>query len=128
MTAVQGLCNMLVANDLDFTSVDFDLDDFNDDDELELIFAPTEKNRMLKELCVVNATLSIRAALSLASALLVHPKNKELTFVNVKIAEFGGIALAIRKNENLNRLDLTSCDMTPHTMENVRCLLSANAL
>jgi hypothetical protein len=72
--------------------------------------------------------LSVSAALSLANAILVHPKLKELRFFRFSFNEFNAITLAIVQNEKLKCLDLSACVVTPRLTENLRFLLTANAL
>jgi hypothetical protein len=75
-----------------------------------------------------NSSLSVPAALSLASAVSEHPEIVEIEFYRVKFIEFGPIALAIQQNRNLTHLLFELCDVTPNLLECIRWLLTENAL
>jgi hypothetical protein len=49
----------------------------DDDDDLEFVFDATKTNHFLEKLATSGGSLSIRAALSLASAVLTHPNMRK---------------------------------------------------
>jgi hypothetical protein len=129
---VQALCDRLVANDAGITELYIHLKNV-DDAELKLILDAVKKNKTLKKVLVrgsddVVVSLSVPAALSLASVVSEHPEIQEIEFYNVEVIEFGPIALAIRQNRNLTRLVLENCPVTPNLLECIRWLLTENAL
>jgi hypothetical protein len=138
MVKVQALCDKLVANDAALTILVIMLKDV-DDAELKLILGATKKNKTVKAVRVVGYTnvnrdeamsLSVPAALSLASAVSEHPEIQEFEFVGVTFIEFGPIALAIvvQQNPRFTRLIFYRCRVTPNLVECIRWLLTENAL
>jgi Ran GTPase-activating protein (RanGAP) involved in mRNA processing and transport len=105
-----------------------------DDAELKLILDAAKKNKTLKKVLLVGSTyggtmsLSVPAALSLASVVSEHPKIQEIEFCNVSFIEFGPIALAIQHSRKLTRLLLVRCEVTQNLVECIRWLLTENAL
>ena len=51
--------------------------DDDDDDDLEFVFDATTKNQFLEKLATSGGSFRIRAALSLASAVLTHPNMRK---------------------------------------------------
>jgi hypothetical protein len=132
--SVQALCDRLVANDAALTELQILLKDV-DDAELKLILDAAKKNKTVKEVRLVGyndddevMSLSVPAALSLASVVSEHPEIQEIEFRHVKGIEFGPIALAIQQNRKLTRLLLGWCQLTPNLVECIRWLLTENAL
>jgi hypothetical protein len=122
---------MLVANDAALTTLNIFLCDTNDAD-LKLILDAAKKNKTLKKVFVksfgARRSLSVPAALSLASVVSEHPEIEEIDFCNVSFIEFGPIALAIQQNRNLTSLLFRCCRVTPNNVECIRWLLTENAL
>jgi hypothetical protein len=52
-------------------------DDAFDDDDLEFVFDGTKKSHFIEKLATSGGSLSIRAALSLASTVLTHPNMRK---------------------------------------------------
>jgi hypothetical protein len=131
--SVQALCDRLVANDAALTELYIPLD-HTDDAEFKLIFDAAKQNKTVKNVYLVGYTdggkmsLSVPAALSLASLVSEHPEIQEIEFAGVSVIEFGPIALAIQQNRNLTRLLLDECELTPNLEECIRWLLTENAL
>jgi hypothetical protein len=128
---VQALCDRLVANDASLTDLQISLVDYSDA-EVKLILDAAKKNKTLKKLRLVGSyrgrSLSIPAALSLASVASEHPEIQNIEFERVKFIEFGPLALAIQQNRKLTRLLLDECWVTPNLVECIRWLLTINAL
>jgi Ran GTPase-activating protein (RanGAP) involved in mRNA processing and transport len=128
---VPALCDRLVANDAALTTLVILLKDTNDA-ELKLILDAAKKNKTVKKVRLRGPpdvrSLSVPAALSLASAVSEHPEIQDIEFFSVSFIEFGPIALAIRQNRNLTRLVFESCELTPNLEECIRWLLTENTL
>jgi hypothetical protein len=129
---VQALCDRLLANDAALTYLCIDLKKV-DDAELKLILDAAKKNKTLKKLRVVGSitlrrSLSVPAALSLASLVSEHPEIQEIEFYSISFIEFGPIALAIQQNRNLTCLLFWECRVTPNLVEYICWLLTENAL
>jgi hypothetical protein len=106
-----------------------------DDSELKPLFDALKKNKVVKLLRVDTSTsntspvLSVDAALSLASAVSVHPGIKGLSFsYGVSFEKFSPIALAVQSNNNLTHLELRQCEVTPKLAKSLSFLLTENAL
>jgi hypothetical protein len=129
----EPLCDKLVANDPALTQLWIDLDS-SDDAELKRILDAAKKNKTVKKVYLYGCSdgailsLSVPAALSLASVVSGHPEIQEIEFCGVKFIEFGPIALAIQQSRKLTRLLLDYCDVTPNLVECIRWLLTENAL
>jgi hypothetical protein len=99
---------------------------------LKLILDAARKNKTVKEVRLVGTyrgmSLSVPAALSLASVVSEHPEIQEIEFYKVTFVEFGPIALAIQQNRNLTSLLFLSCRFTPNLVECICWLLTENAL
>jgi hypothetical protein len=98
----QALCDRLVANDAALTELAIILDR-TVDAELKLILDSAKKNKTLKKVFVASfggrrRSLSVTAALSLASVVSEHSEIEEINFCNISCKEFGPIALAIQQN------------------------------
>jgi hypothetical protein len=126
-------CDKPVANDAALTELRIDLKNV-DDAELKLILDSAKKNKTVKIVRVdgynngAEISLSVPAALSLASAVSEHPEIQESEFHAVNFIEFGPIALAIQQNRKLTRLLIRYCELTPNLAECIRWLLTENAL
>jgi Ran GTPase-activating protein (RanGAP) involved in mRNA processing and transport len=131
MANVQALCDKLVANDAALTELEIRLEDV-DDAEFKLILDSAKKNKTVKKVLVRGSfrpsSLSVPAALSLASAVSEHPEIQEIQFILLDGIEFGPIALTIRQNRKVTRLLLDRCLVTPNLAERIRWLLTENAL
>jgi Ran GTPase-activating protein (RanGAP) involved in mRNA processing and transport len=128
--SVQALCDRLVANDPSLTELLIDLENV-DDAELKLILDAAKKNKTVKKVLVRSDSgnsLSVPAALPLASLVSEHPEIHEIEFWDVAGIEFGPIALAIQQNRNLTCLRLHEYRVTPNLVECIRWLLTENAL
>jgi Leucine-rich repeat (LRR) protein len=127
----QAVCDKLVANDAALTELRIDLENV-DDAELKLILDAAKKNKTVKKVLVRGSlrpsSLSVPAALSLASVVSEHPEIQEMWFYAVKFIEFGPIALAIQQNRKFTRLVFKFCRGTPNLVECIRWLLTENAL
>jgi hypothetical protein len=117
--SVPALCDKLVANDATLTELCIRLD-HTEDAELKLILNAAKKNKTVKKLILVGRSLSVAAALSLASVVSEHPEIQEIEFYMVEFIEFGPIALAIQQNRKLTRLLLEECRGTPNLVECIR--------
>jgi hypothetical protein len=103
---------------------------------LKLILDAAKKNKTVKKVRVVgfytsrgrSSSLSVPAALSLASVVSEHPEIQEIEFRVLEGINFGPIALAIQQNRKLTRLLLHDCRLNPNLVECIRWLLTENAL
>jgi hypothetical protein len=137
--SVQALCDRLVANDASLTELYIHLNDTNDA-ELTLILDAAKKNKTVKKVRLDSdgsrsryrkvkfMSLSVPAALSLASLVSEHPEIQDIEFSRVDFKEFGPIALAIRQNCKAACLLFEECKVTPNLVECIRWLLTENAL
>jgi len=71
------------------------------DDVMDLMFTALKNNTTVEEVALLDGTLSMRAELSLSSAILVHPTVKELEFDGAVIGDLGIIARVIKLPLNL---------------------------
>lgn len=133
---VKGICEKFLANDPRLTSSWIDeillSTAISDEEGWRTIAEAMKKNATIEDVYVsldsATSVFSVPAALSLAGALLAHPKLRELHFSFLKFAEFGPIALAVHQNERLNRLEIESCSIAPNMMGSMRLLVRENAL
>jgi hypothetical protein len=137
-SSVQAICDRLVANDTTLTELQIRLADV-DDAELKLILDSAKKHKTVKKVClvgyilvggpvIVTMSLSVPAALSLASVASENPEIQEIEIRHAKDIEFGPIALEIQQNRKLTRLVSYDCWVTPNLLECIRWLLTENAL
>jgi hypothetical protein len=129
--SVQALCDRLVANDAALTELDIFVDE--SDADLKLILDAAKKNKTVKKVLVgynnnKTMSLSVPAALSLASVVSEHPEIQKMTFHSLTGIEFGPIALAIQQNRNLTSLLISGSQVTQNLVECIRWLLTENAL
>jgi Ran GTPase-activating protein (RanGAP) involved in mRNA processing and transport len=131
MIRVELLCDRLVANDAALAELYMTLYNTNDA-ELKLVLDAAKKNKTVKTVSLAGfyagTSLSVFAALSLASVVSERPKIQEIDFCWVRFIDFGPIALAIQQNRKLTRLVLENCHGTPNLVECIRWLLTENAL
>jgi hypothetical protein len=128
---VQAFCDRLVANDAALTVLYISLED-GSDAELKLILDAAKKNKTVKKVLVRGShrgrSLSVPAALSLASVVSEHPEIQEVEVDMGRVIEFGPIALAIQQNRNLTSLLLEKFRATRNLVKCIRWLLTENAL
>jgi hypothetical protein len=101
---VESLCDRLVANDAALTELYIPLDR-TDDAKLKLVLDAAKKNKTVKKVYFSEfyggrSSLSVPAALSLASVVSEHPEIQEIEFSNAEFKEFGPIAFAIKQKKS----------------------------
>lgn len=126
-TKAQAICTELMDNSATFTELDIRLNEISSEG-MVLVGKALEMNTHIVHVTIREGTLSVRAALSLASALEKHPAVEKLSLVHVDIIEFSAIALAFQKNEMLRKLSVEGVDMKLGLLACLRSLLEANAI
>lgn len=124
------ICERLVANDPNFTELEFDSGYFErlSDDDWETFAEAMKQNTTISSLTMWGSLNRVSAEISLADAIRAHPKLKSIAFGRMKFAQFSTIAKAIAQNKNLDSLKMKWCDMPPETKESIGLLLKSNAL